>query len=90
MTEDTAIVGLGNQKEYGQNFCDAVGILGETIEELGGGLVGFTSTDGYDFESSKAVRDGSFMGLMIDQDTQAKKTKKRVEDWKKQLEKELK
>ena len=85
-----ALVGLGNQREYSQNFCDAVGILGETIEELGGKLIGFTSTDGYNFESSRAIRDGKFMGLMIDQDTQAKLTQKRIDDWKKQLEKELK
>ena len=64
-------------------------ILGETIEELGGKLVGFTSTDGYDFESSRAIRNNQFMGLMLDQDTQAKLTKKRIDDWVKQLEKEM-
>lgn len=85
-----ALVGLGNQRDYGQNFCDAVGILGRIIEELGGKLVGFTALDGYDFESSKAIRDNKFMGLIIDQDTQAKLTKKRITDWVKQLEKELK
>jgi flavodoxin I len=84
-----AIVGLGNQHDYGQNFCDAVGILGETIEDLGGKLVGSTSTEGYNFESSKSIRSGKFMGLMIDQDTQAKQTKKRIADWVKQIEKEF-
>lgn len=76
-----AFVGLGNQKEYGQNFCDAVGILGEHIEELGGKLIGFTPTNDYNFESSKAIRGDEFMGLILDQDTQAKLTKKRIADW---------
>ena len=33
-------------------------------------MCGFTSTDGYDHESSKAMRDGKFIGLMCDEDNQ--------------------
>ena len=33
-------------------------------------MMGFTATDGYDHTSSKAERDGKFIGLMCDEDNQ--------------------
>lgn len=84
-----ALYGLGDQKGYPENFLDAVGILGEILEQRGGKLVGFTSAEGYDFESSKALRDEQFMGLAIDFENQGKMNNERVKKWVEQLKKEF-
>ncbi len=84
-----AIYGNGDQKGYPENFCDAVGLLAEILESQGAEIVGFTSTDGYTFESSKAQRGNKFCGLALDFENQAKLNNKRVEEWCKQLKKEF-
>lgn len=76
-----AIFGNGNQRDYPENFVDGIGLLGNLLESIGAKLIGETSTEGYSFESSRAVRNNKFMGLAIDQDTQAKLTKDRVKNW---------
>lgn len=76
-----AIFGLGNQIEYPENFGDAVGILGDLVQERGAKLVGYTSTEGYSFESSRAVRNNQFMGLVLDQENQARQSKDRISKW---------
>lgn len=84
-----AIFGLGDQKKYPDNFADGNGILAEIFEKAGAKIVGLTSTDDYNFEKSKAIRDGKFLGLVVDLENQSDKTKDRVEKWVKQLEKEF-
>lgn len=76
-----AIYGLGNQVEYPENFGDAIGIMGELVQERGAKLVGFTSAEGYSYESSRALIDGKFMGLLLDQETQPRLSKERIEKW---------
>lgn len=85
-----AIYGLGDQKGYPENFNDGIGLFADIIEQQGGTVVGYTSTDGYSYESSYAVRGDQFCGLAIDQENQARLTKKRVEDWVSQVKKEFK
>jgi flavodoxin I len=46
-------------------------------------------TDGYDFKKSKAVRDGKFLGLVIDVENQDHLSDKRVKAWVAQLQKEF-
>lgn len=84
------IFGLGDQKGYPENFCDAIGILAGIIEDCGGEVVGHTSLDGYNYESSKAEKNGEFVGLPIDQENQARLTNGRVKKWVEQLKKEFK
>lgn len=76
-----ALFGLGDQKGYPENFLDAMGILAELFESRGARLVGFTSTEGYSYESSTAERGDQFCGLGIDYETQAGKNKERVSAW---------
>ncbi len=76
-----AIFGNGNQRDYPENFVDGIGILGKLVEQVGAKLIGETEVEGYKFESSQALRGGKFMGLAIDQDTQAKLTNERVIKW---------
>ncbi len=83
-----AIFGLGNQQGYPENFGDAIAVLADVLEPRGGNLIGFTSTDGYEFEASKSIRDGKFMGLVIDEETQPEFTVDRVKNWVAQIKKE--
>ncbi|MFW5738136.1 MAG: flavodoxin [Spirochaetota bacterium] len=76
-----AIMGLGDQENYGDTFVDGMQLLAEKVEELGGQLVGFTSTEGYEYDSSEAERDGRFVGLVIDEDGQSDLTDERVRNW---------
>lgn len=85
-----AVFGLGDQKGYPENYCDAIGILVEILEECGAHIIGFTSLEGYDYESSRAERSGKFVGLALDQENQARLTQGRIESWVAQLNKEIK
>lgn len=84
-----AIYGLGDQKGYPENFNDGVGLFADIVEKQGAELVGFTSIQGYGYEESKAVRGLQFCGLALDQENQARLSKKRIEDWVEQLKKEF-
>jgi flavodoxin I len=84
-----ALFGLGDQKGYPENFLDGVGIMAEILEEQGATLVGFTSTEGYEFESSRAQRGDHFAGLAIDYENQGSMNKERVAAWVEQLRKEF-
>lgn len=80
-----AIFGLGDQYGYGEYFIDGVGILGEVVMENGGELIGATSTEGFDYDESKAEfeHEGQtyFMGLALDEDNQEDLTDERLKPW---------
>lgn len=80
-----AIFGLGDQKEYPDNFVDGIGILADAFEKTGAEIVGFTSPEGYDFEHSKALRDGKLLGLAIDEENQPDMTEGRIRNWVKEI-----
>lgn len=80
-----AYFGVGDQVGYADNFQDAIGILEEKITSLGGQTVGYWPVEGYDFNESKALRDGKFVGLAIDEDNQSDLTEKRIAAWTAQL-----
>lgn len=76
-----ALVGLGDHVSYPNNFVDGMGILGQTVEEIGGKLIGATPTRDYIFNDSRALRDGKFIGLPLDEDYEAEKTEERLNGW---------
>jgi len=84
-----ALFGLGDQKGYPENFLDGLGTMAEILEVQGASMVGFTSTDGYEFESSRAARGDQFMGLAIDYENQGSMNKDRVKTWVTQLKSEF-
>nr|WP_319398286.1 flavodoxin [uncultured Carboxylicivirga sp.] len=84
-----AIFGGGDQKGYSENFVDGIGLMAEFLEERGGKIVGFTSTDGYEFEGSKAQRGDQFVGLALDIENQAALSNERIEAWVEKLKKEF-
>lgn len=76
-----AIMGLGDQENYGDTFVDGMAVLAEKVEEQGGTIVGSTSTDGYEYDNSEAEKDGKFIGLVIDEDNQSDLTDGRLKEW---------
>ncbi|MCM1982918.1 flavodoxin FldA [Lyngbya confervoides] len=80
-----AYFGSGDQVGYADNFQDALGILEERISALGGQTVGQWPTDGYDFNASKAVKNGKFVGLALDEENQPELTESRIKAWVSQL-----
>lgn len=80
-----ALFGTGDQQTYPTSFLDAMGILYDEVSALGAKIVGFTDTAGFDYVESTAERDGKFVGLALDLDTQSGMTEKRVTAWLSQL-----
>jgi len=58
-----------------------MGILAEKIRSLGGTTVGQWPTIGYEFNESKAVQNGKFVGLALDEDNQPELTESRISTW---------
>jgi len=85
-----ALFGNGDQKGYSENFVDGIGIMAAMLEKCGATLTGFTSTDGYSFERSKACRGNKFVGLALDFENQGKQINQKIKDWVDQLKKEFK
>ena len=76
-----ALFGLGDQESYSDEFCSALGIIYEQINKSGAKIVGFTSTEGYYHDASKAQIDDKFVGLIIDEDNQSDLTDERINNW---------
>ena len=85
-----ALFGNGDQFKYSENFGDAVGIMADIVSDMGANLVGLTSTVGYKFEASRALRDDKFLGLLLDFENQQKDNNQRIEHWATQLAGEFK
>ncbi|KXI22211.1 flavodoxin FldA [Photobacterium sanguinicancri] len=77
-----ALFGLGDQIDYPDSFLDAMGDLADLVVEAGGELVGAWSTEGYDFNDSRAEKEsGKFVGLALDEDRQPELTDDRIATW---------
>ena len=85
-----AYYGCGDRNIYSSSFLDALGILEEKITSKGGTTIGQTSTDGYEYDFSKAEKDGQFVGLGIDNDNEPELTEERVEAWCKSITEQFK
>lgn len=84
-----AYFGVGDQIGYPDNFQDAMGILEAKITELGGKTVGSWAIEGYEFDESKAVKNGKFVGLALDEDNQSELTDERIKAWAQTLKSEF-
>ncbi len=63
-----------------------MGTIREIVEGRGATVVGNFSTEGFEFEASKAlVDDNHFVGLCVDEDRQPELTEQRVTQWVNQL-----
>lgn len=77
-----ALYGLGDQVSYPNCFVDALGALYDAVSACGAEMVVSWPADGYDFSQSAALLDdGSFVGLVLDQDNQRDQTEARLGAW---------
>lgn len=84
------LFGCGDQEDYAEYFCDAMGTIRDIIKQHGATFVGRWPTTGYHFSESKAmINKNYFIGLAIDEDRQPELTTARVDCWVKQVRDEL-
>jgi flavodoxin I len=76
-----ALYGLGDQETYPNHFADALMDLYEFLSARGAVMVGGCDTEGYAFQASKAVLNGRFVGLVLDQHLQHLLTDQRIDHW---------
>ncbi len=76
-----ALFGCGDCESYCDTFCGGMKELYDAAVEAGASVVGSVSTDGYNFDDSEAVVDGSFVGLALDDVNEDDKTECRVSAW---------
>lgn len=82
-----ALFGLGDQEGYPDEFCSAMGIIYEVVKDAN--IIGKTSNDEYEFDSSKAFVDGKFVGLALDEDNQDHLTQDRIKNWVENIKEEI-
>lgn len=89
--KQVAFFGLGDQADYAEYFIDAVGMMHDVALENGAEPVGYWSTEGYEFDESKAVTEDRefFFGLAIDEDQQPELTAERIDEWVDQIKAEM-
>ena len=81
--------GSGDQGTFADTFMDGIGIINEEIEKTGATIIGKTSTEGYEFSESRAVKNGEFLGLALDEVNQSELTDERIDAWVEQIKKEI-
>lgn len=84
-----AVFGVGDQFSYSSTYVNAMGELYDAANAAGAKIIGATSTDGYSFDESTAVRDGKFVGLALDYDNQDSLSVDRITAWANQILPEL-
>jgi flavodoxin I len=76
-----AVYGLGDQESYPKHFLDAMADLHDAFAALGAEMLGAWPVEGYAFKKSRAVRDGHFVGLALDQHLQHLLSDRRIGAW---------
>jgi len=86
-----AFFGLGDQFGYADYFLDAMGMLHDVVSRSCKKIIGYWSTEGYEFSASKAEVSGTayFVGLALDEDHQEHLTGERLNRWCAQIHKEF-
>ncbi len=79
--KNVAIFGLGNQINNKNNFVDSMYPLYSHLKKEGANILGFTSTNDYNFINSKACIDEQFVGLAIDVNAKYNVNEIRIHNW---------
>lgn len=87
--KNIAIFGCGDAGGYADSFVDAIGKIYNAVKDKGCKVVGFVSTDGYDYDFSEAEVDGQFVGLPLDEDNESDMTDERIDAWVEKLKAEF-
>lgn len=85
-----AMFGLGDQISYDLHFVDALGVVAGLIIPKGANIIGRVDTEGYEFRESKALIDGKFIGLPVNEEFEPELTDDRVNKWVEKIKTELK
>jgi len=80
-----AIFGLGDHVTYAPTFVDHIALLAKDLLKNGAELVGKVPAENYEYQDSKAVVDGKFLGLPVDEDFEPELTDERVKNWVEQI-----
>lgn len=80
-----AVFGLGDHVTYPDHFVNAMGRLAKEIQKQNGKLVGGVDPEGYEFEESEALVNGTFVGLPLDEDFEPELTDDRIDGWLKSI-----
>ncbi|QCI24938.1 flavodoxin FldA [Buchnera aphidicola (Rhopalosiphum padi)] len=82
LNKTIALFGCGDQEDYAEYFCDALGLIHKVLKKNNAKIVGKWPTIEYNFESSKALLNKDyFVGLALDEDRQPEKTEERIKTW---------
>lgn len=84
-----AIVGLGDQRGHPESFADAMGLVYHKVTQTGARVIGRWPTWGYHFTDSLAVDGDQFVGLALDEESQADETGPRIVRWVAQIKEEF-
>jgi flavodoxin I len=85
-----AYFGTGDQCDYPDSYQDAIGLIEEQCSNKGAITCGTHKDDSHEFNDSKAFKDGTWVGLAIDEDNQPELTQARIEKWVTLLKEEFK
>lgn len=84
-----AIFGCGDSSSYSDTFCDAVGKIYDVVKDKGCQIIGQVNPEGYTYDSSEALVNGQFIGLLIDNDNESDQTDQRIACWVEDLKKAI-
>jgi len=82
-----ALYGLGDQILYPEHYVDEMARIGSELKSHGAVIVGQWPAVGYEHTGSKALKDGSFLGLALDEHNQAELSMERIHAWIRDLKK---
>lgn len=75
-----AIFGCGDIS-MSDTFCNAVGLIYDAMKATDADMVGAFNADGYDFDSSEARRDDTYVGLLLDEVNHPELSAPRIAQW---------
>ncbi len=85
-----AIFALGDSDSFSDSFVGSMEKIYQEVKNKGCKIVGFTNTDGYEYDESPSIINGQFVGLALDEDNQAELTEERINNWLDQIKQEFK
>lgn len=83
-----AIFACGDSSSFSDSFVGSMDEIYKEIKDKDCDIIGFTETEGYEFNESPSVHDDKFVGLAIDDENQSELTDERIDNWVSLLKKE--
>lgn len=76
-----ALYGLGDQVIFKNAFVNTLGHVYLDLKSKNADVIGYWPIEGYRFTSSLALKDGQFVGLVLDEENQSEQTESRINQW---------